>query len=784
MGKMDIKPLILKGQKHKLVPNLVAYLTDFKVAAGQIIMNFHKMDSSFDSFYITVGSDRMKIPFKKIGKKYLVNIGDVLNNNYIHGNYKIYAKKGRISYKILLKNNVFDDVNNNWYLDNHNSKSWIYISKKNELSVKVDVLGNDISTDLPNLDLKEVQVEGNTLKLTFFNKGVNIDDVVIGPFNDDMSPVGFNVIFEDTFLQLHLNILEIQHIVEEATLSDSLSNKSLYVFIKSGDGLVSIGGNTKKYNISNIADKLISSVNLSVKDGLCILNIIYTKKSYSFKNIEIINDNVFTVTGVKADDVKSIFFKGRDTHQMIEIKDFTFTDSKLKIDLRHDNWISQYYDLYVKGSDGYWHMLVLDHKKSNIMSDNMFLMNLDLFGRSYVYYTASNKLAVTINSLPKAVIASKRVETSTKVYSKKNQLIIDGNKKIDNLYAYNPKSNEGMYLDPENFQNNILGKEYSFYSWELYLKYVGEEYNKVQNEISKKDKVVFSIVIINYNNDFNLRKLFNSLNKQQLDFNQVEIIFVDNNSVDNSRNIVSETFEKLINFKKIYISSNEGPGAARNKGIQAAVGEYITFIDSDDVIPTGIYNNMLNLAKVNNSDVITGTPQHRKGKKEWISSMYATTFVANRKNISLNEYPELVYDLTVWNKIYRLSYLTDNHILFPEDRLYEDVEFALNVFSKSNNITVVSNENVYWWQVNTHIGKQSITHDRIDLTNMGDRMKVIINALMLLRNQPQAFATYSDKVEKLDFKLYDDAASNATKKYNEVYEQYKNKIREIIMQKG
>lgn len=97
-----------------------------------------------------------------------------------------------------------------------------------------------------------------------------------------------------------------------------------------------------------------------------------------------------------------------------------------------------------------------------------------------------------------------------------------------------------------------------------------------------------SIIIPNYNKEKYLKQLLDSLydNINNTKFkNQIEIIFIDDCSTDNSKKIVLT--HKLVNFKNFnyhIFSENCWVAAARNKGIEEAKGDYITFIDSDDYV--------------------------------------------------------------------------------------------------------------------------------------------------------------------------------------------------------
>ncbi|MBU3143989.1 glycosyltransferase family 2 protein [Clostridium sp. CF012] len=99
-----------------------------------------------------------------------------------------------------------------------------------------------------------------------------------------------------------------------------------------------------------------------------------------------------------------------------------------------------------------------------------------------------------------------------------------------------------------------------------------------------------SVIVPVYNTEKYLEKCLNSLVQQTLD--DIEIIVVDDGSLDNSQAIISKYVEqypnKIISFKK----ENGGLGNARNYGLEYATGEFIGFVDSDDYVDTKMYEAM------------------------------------------------------------------------------------------------------------------------------------------------------------------------------------------------
>ena len=99
-----------------------------------------------------------------------------------------------------------------------------------------------------------------------------------------------------------------------------------------------------------------------------------------------------------------------------------------------------------------------------------------------------------------------------------------------------------------------------------------------------------SVIVPVYNVEKYLKECLDSIINQT--FKDIEIICVNNGSTDSSCEILNE-YAKNDNRIKIINSENIGVGNARNLGLQAVTGEYISFVDSDDFLNTDTYSNTL-----------------------------------------------------------------------------------------------------------------------------------------------------------------------------------------------
>jgi CDP-glycerol glycerophosphotransferase len=125
-----------------------------------------------------------------------------------------------------------------------------------------------------------------------------------------------------------------------------------------------------------------------------------------------------------------------------------------------------------------------------------------------------------------------------------------------------------------------------------------------------------SVIVPIYNVEHYLAACLDSLEAQT--FQDLEVIMVDDGSPDDSAAIAASYAARDPRFTLVR-KENAGLGAARNTGIEniSPDSEYLTFVDSDDVIPPDAYRLMLKSLDETGSDFATGNVFHLKGEKSW-----------------------------------------------------------------------------------------------------------------------------------------------------------------------
>lgn len=179
-----------------------------------------------------------------------------------------------------------------------------------------------------------------------------------------------------------------------------------------------------------------------------------------------------------------------------------------------------------------------------------------------------------------------------------------------------------------------------------------------------------SVIVPVYNVEQYLDECLNSICQQT--YENLEIIVVEDCSTDNSLNTLIKYLEdsrvKLIQHEK-----NSGLSAARNTGIDAAKGDYIMFVDSDDLVHLSLIELCVKYAIVNDADLIT---YNFKAFEDGIK-LSPQLDLSNVDNLKVLEQGENYFNQQhfAWLKFIRTSLVKSKRLYFPIGLYYEDWPF-------------------------------------------------------------------------------------------------------------
>lgn len=181
--------------------------------------------------------------------------------------------------------------------------------------------------------------------------------------------------------------------------------------------------------------------------------------------------------------------------------------------------------------------------------------------------------------------------------------------------------------------------------------------------------LLFSIIVTCYKMEEYIEAVIKSVQDQGC--KSIEIIVVDDGSPDNCGKILDCCALKDNRIKVIH-RKNGGPGAARNSGVEAAVGEYIFFLDGDDRMCENILGKVEKIILDKHPDIIAST-EHLY--TNWEKSYIRKEQLERDENLKLN----IAKDTYLAHNFYRRQMILDNNRPFSEEKkLAEDQEWLLN----------------------------------------------------------------------------------------------------------
>ena len=187
-----------------------------------------------------------------------------------------------------------------------------------------------------------------------------------------------------------------------------------------------------------------------------------------------------------------------------------------------------------------------------------------------------------------------------------------------------------------------------------------------------------SVVIPVYNSEEYIEQSVKSIyNQEGIDVTRIEVLLINDGSTDNSLEICNKLKEQYKNELEIKIISgeNQGVSVTRNKGIKAAKGKYIMFIDSDDYISNNTLKNLISFFDEHYDEIDLVTypmyESHEDKKKNKILQRYKDYF-DNTRVYDLNEEYEVIQPTMniIVKNYYEKNILFDEKVNFNEDTLY------------------------------------------------------------------------------------------------------------------
>ena len=200
-----------------------------------------------------------------------------------------------------------------------------------------------------------------------------------------------------------------------------------------------------------------------------------------------------------------------------------------------------------------------------------------------------------------------------------------------------------------------------------------------------------SIAIPLYNKEKHIERNLKSLIEQDLSPSEYEIIIVDDGSTDSGAQIAQNYAERYENIK-FFSQPNSGPSVARNKGLDAATGDYIYFLDADDFLAPNGLKSLLDFAEQNQLEILEFKTKELKDGSIPDTAPQIPEELAVPVMDGISYIAEHDFRNEAWRYIIHKKLLADTGIRFIEGTLYEDAIFTANLFLRAKRISKVDLE--------------------------------------------------------------------------------------------
>ena len=232
-----------------------------------------------------------------------------------------------------------------------------------------------------------------------------------------------------------------------------------------------------------------------------------------------------------------------------------------------------------------------------------------------------------------------------------------------------------------------------------------------------------------------------SLVNQSLD--EIELLFVDDHGTDDSIDAVRnflDAYSGKKQFRFLETTVNSGPGVARNVGIEAAAGEYVAFVDSDDWIEREFCESLYKAASRRNAD-IAFCNLRQDNLRDGSSTQLCNPEVSSG-DFSVRKHkeflPRFVSYFTTY--LYRREFLVRNALRFPDTRSSEDSSFLASCILAAGRIASVEKPLYHYVQRSRSLST------KVDPGKYRQKL-VSFDAFLAYARRQDLYGTYKDEID-------------------------------------
>ncbi len=255
-----------------------------------------------------------------------------------------------------------------------------------------------------------------------------------------------------------------------------------------------------------------------------------------------------------------------------------------------------------------------------------------------------------------------------------------------------------------------------------------------------------TVIVPVYNAEKYLCRCLDSLLNQELKEDEYEILCINDGSTDRSESILEDYHANYPSLIRILKQNNQGVSAARNRGLDEAKGEIVTFCDSDDYLIPGSYRYLINSFWTDSLDVLRFIPKtlDRYLLKNWTEDNDFTG-VVQYEGLGRDVFQHPFF-ASVDTHFYRKNFLRDHGLMLPNMIMDEDRVFNLFVYMANPSVRVCTSC-VYRYTVNDDQTTTRRNPDkmRLMLPDLIHEFKCCNDIIQSCASEPKLAAYLSDR---------------------------------------
>lgn len=259
----------------------------------------------------------------------------------------------------------------------------------------------------------------------------------------------------------------------------------------------------------------------------------------------------------------------------------------------------------------------------------------------------------------------------------------------------------------------------------------------------KQIRPVISVIVPVFNTGRFLSACLDSISAQT--YGEMEVITVNDGSSDNSLEICRRYAGIDHRYKVIALPDNQGQSAARNAGLDAATGQYVTFVDSDDLISPLTIEVLYNLITSSHSDMSAVRFRRFSGKLPHESCRHGRVTIMSAHQALPDMLYQSGFNPSVCGKLFTIESL--HGMRFATGHIYEDLDFMARYLLSASRIAS-STDSLYYYRRNPQSTLGSFSMKRLDVLEVTEAIE------SRAASDPQLLAAARDRRLSAAFNIF------------------------------